>query len=119
MVGTMCDYYKQREHVAEICMELEPFLELSEDQKVFPPVTAIPSIPPFQLIVLNDFADHFPLFDGCFVAKEFLGCDPEDQRLVSLNGQVIHYENSKYDISGISDCTEEELKRFFGQLEVD
>lgn len=65
---------------------------------------------------MKKFAKKFMPIDQAFTSVELLGRDPEDSRIIILDGQICDHRTATYDCSVVSEYSEEFLKGFFFPL---
>ncbi|CAB3400969.1 unnamed protein product [Caenorhabditis bovis] len=93
----MKNHYIEIEHIARFCMSIGVFAQLPKDQK---------------WIIFKHFWTRFYELDRCFATCQRLGYNLNDERGVTLNGQVINFGISVVKLENFSDMDATQVKNF-------
>ena len=65
----------------------------------------------FQLIVFRHFWPRFEKLDRAYVSYKLLGDNPQDNRIVCLDGVITKWPYKISRVQEVSDMSEEEIKK--------
>ncbi|CAI2356882.1 unnamed protein product [Caenorhabditis sp. 36 PRJEB53466] len=97
MENFMRNHYIEIEHIARFCMSIRVFAQLPKDQK---------------WIIFKHFWTRFYELDRCFATCKRLGYNLNDERGLTLNGQIINFGISVVKLENISDMDATQVKNF-------